>query len=103
LLEAFCEQLEHERARMTPMTAEYARRLIFLGLIVGVPSDRESLARLLPQHIRPLFEQHYAEMRPGLAQRVTGRLLNGLHYPRRRYRNPRPTRAEHRYVQQLDA
>ncbi len=90
LLDDFCAAIEHRYARFTPISAEYGRRLLFLGLTVGVPCDRASLARNLPPAIRPLFERHYAALRPAPGWRVLGRLLNLLHYPRRRYRNPRP-------------
>jgi hypothetical protein len=103
LLETFCLELERERARMTPQSAAYTRRLIFLGLIVGVPDDRASLARLLPAPQRALFEAHYAELRPGLGARLLGRVLNLLHYPRRRWRNPRPGPAEREALRRVEA
>lgn len=90
LLDTYCETLEQHYACFTPISAEYGRRLLFLGLTVGVPCDQTSLARNLPPAIRPLFEAHYAAFRPGIGWRLLGRVLNLLHYPRRRYRNPRP-------------
>ena len=90
LLETLCEAIEEKHATFTDVTAEYCQRLLFLGLTVGVPCDKQSLAKSLPQHIRPLFETHYDQLKPGTGWRILGNILNFVLYPRRRYRNPLP-------------
>lgn len=92
LLEEFCLELEKRYANFNQgLSPPYCQKLLFIGLTVGVPCDRESLARLLPAYTKPIFEKHYTELKPGIAWLLLGRFLNILLYPRRRYKNPRPT------------
>ena len=92
LMVDFCREVEREYYRYTPLAAEYTRRLIFLGLITGVPATRECLAATLPDTLRAAFETRYEQLRPGAAALVLGKLLGLLYYPYRRFRNPRPRR-----------
>ncbi|HKJ70368.1 MAG TPA: hypothetical protein VKA55_01255 [Gammaproteobacteria bacterium] len=90
LMAALCRGIERERLRWEPCAGPYGRRLLFLGQAVGVRPDREELAGLLPETVRPLFRARFEEMRPGPAARVLARVVGALVYPARRWRNPRP-------------
>lgn len=92
LLEEYCLELEKRHANFNQeLSLSYCRRLLFIGLTVGVPCDRDSLAKQLPVYTKPIFEQHYQALLPGIGWVILGNLLNVLFYPRRRYRNPRPS------------
>lgn len=98
LLGTLCEEIEKHRAKYTPVAGEYGRRLLFLGLTVGVPCDSMTLSKLLPNHIKGLFDKHYEDFRPSLPYRILGQTLNILLYARRRFRNPLPNREESAFV-----
>lgn len=90
LMVDFCREVEREYYRFTPLAVEYSRRLIFLGLITGVPAKREWLAATLPGTLREAFESRYEQLRPSAVALALGKLLGLLYYPYRRFRNPRP-------------
>jgi hypothetical protein len=90
LMAELARGIERAHIRWEPCVADYGRRLLLLGQVVGVGPDPERLAPLLPDTVRPLFEARVATMRPGAVARAAGAVLAGLWYPVRRWRNPRP-------------
>ena len=102
LLENFCAEIEAQFSEFTAISAPYTQRLLFLGLTVGVPCNKEILRELLPKNINVIFDCHYDEMRPSMPWIVTGKLLNFLLYPRRRFRNPQPSASEKAFIATLN-
>jgi len=98
LLENLCGVIEEQFTRFTPIAGQYGKRLLFLGLTVGVSCDKSNLSELLPPTIKPVFELHYQDFQPSFALRILGRILNIVVYPRRRFRNPQPNREEIAFV-----
>ncbi len=72
-------------------TVDVAKRLLFLGRVVGVSPEVKTLSATLPHTVRPLFQERYGELRPSLPWVVLGTLLGLIHYPYRTYRNPLPS------------
>ena len=90
LMAEFARGIERAHVRWEPCVADYGRRLLSLGQLVGVRPDLDRLVPLLPETVGPLFRERFEVMRPGPVARVAGVVLGGLWYPVRRWRNPRP-------------
>lgn len=79
LMTAFAREVERACAAPSPNLERHARHILVLGEMVGVRSDRDTIAAMLPPATRAVYEPIHARVRPGavkrLGARIAGRLL----------------------------
>jgi hypothetical protein len=65
LLERFSRAVEAEHAGESPDLRKHLRQFLLLGELVGVSSEYQKIAPLLPEKTREVFQKVYPEVRPG--------------------------------------
>jgi len=81
-MESFSRSIEQEYAGLSEHAEKHARNILFLGEMVGVSSDYEALASVLPERTREIFRELYARVRPGSLKRLGARLSGRFLVPK---------------------
>jgi len=74
-LERFSRDIEQKHAALSPNVEKHARNILFLGEMVGVSSEYEVVAAMLPDATRAIFKTIHSRVRPGMFQRLWARVL----------------------------
>lgn len=81
-MENFSRSIEQEYAGLSEYAEKHTRNILLLGEMVGVSSDYEDLARLLPERTREIFREMYPRVRSGRLKRLGARLSGRFLVPK---------------------